>query len=213
MSYLYELRAINAVVNSENYVLNIVQFIDELTGQLFDCRSLSIIDEIESTSSKSDVFLFSKTDYWETYSGCWNGLEKRISSSVLTFRGCTDPFAKFIYVVGPNAEWRHFSLPQPLAVTLAGRRDPSLFPFHPFLSTDFDFSVIAAGEISILWKQSQRHPEMIYLNNVSGHYKPKTVKSTDLVQIANRQFGDLRRSKILAVCNDGAALYLPKVNK
>lgn len=146
---------------------------------------------------------FNIIDYEEEYEDLWSEYESELSKSTKSFRGNINPYEKYIYVVGRGSKWRHLTAPQPIEVSVSGRRNPEKYPFHPFLSREFNHDVIAAGEISVIWNKSNPSPDMIYINNISGHFKPSWITSDDLYSIAEQIFPYTRKSRVMSICNNG----------
>lgn len=90
---------------------------------------------------------------------------------------------RFVYTVNIDYTWKYFPIPQPISNFLLGNKDASAFPMHPFLATDTNLDVFAAGEISFYWLPADDHPRIVLLNNISGHYRPTKLHPEDLVHL------------------------------
>ncbi len=181
--------------------------IHELAEQLFG--KYNRIQVLNTVTPQVDhtIYQFSRNDYDRIYAKRWEGLNKNVSSHISDLRGNMNAYLKYIYVIGPNGEWRHFMTPQPMSVSIAGRRDANLFPFHPFLAREFGLKVCAAGEFSIYWQPDNNIPSHLYLNNISGHYKPENLDSVRLLSFVLDHCAELADTRILTVCNKSATLY------
>ncbi len=210
LTQLFEIRVIYVLLNKDLFLDIIADYIVKLIYQLFKVDHLTYTNSIHSIHSDSQLYFFGEKNYNMVYGGLWSELKKNISNSINTFKGQSDAYQKFLYVIGSKDEWRHYSYPQPFDINLSGRRDPSLFPFHPFLSIDFNFSVSAAGEISILWNYEDNFPSFIYINNISGHFKPYKLSSEALLYMIGKQFNNLKNTTVIAICNDGSVVYNSK---
>jgi hypothetical protein len=112
--------------------------------------------------------------------------------------------ARFIYVIGPKGEWRYFPVPQPIDLCITRRNDSRVFPFHPMLALDFDLCVAVAGEISFHWQRGSASPQAIYVNNVSGHFRPDGWSAIALDALVRSSLGLPKCTSVIAVANDGA---------
>ena len=179
----------------------------ELSAQLY--RSSSKFSAVNRPTRKrtDSLYGFLREDYETSYANCWRELDQLVSAGLRSLQGNTNVYSKFVYIIGPNGEWRHFNSPQPMSVSIAGRRNADLFPFHPFLAREFEFDVSAAGEFSLIWPKADKFPYALYLNSISGHYRPKSLRALDLLDLVLGTKTSLRKTRILTVCNGSTVLY------
>jgi hypothetical protein len=210
VTHLLELQVLALLELSEYNEAELTDSIGRLATQLFGIPKVSTIDVVTEPTRHFRLLNFSRSDYDQHYSDITEWSDYEISNSFNDFRGKSNIFDKFIFVIGPSDEWRHYTRPQPVETSLAGRRNPRLFPFHPFLSREFDFQVRVAGEVSVSWDKYSSFPAVMYVNNVSGHYKPSDVKAQELLDIVASQFTNFSATTFLSICNDGACVYRRK---
>lgn len=179
----------------------------ELAAQLYQsCNKFSAVNRPKHSRTHG-LYGFLGEDYESSYANCWRNSDHLVCQGLQSLQGNTNVYSKFIYIIGPNGEWRHFNTPQPMSVSIAGRRNADLFPFHPFLAREFGFDVSAAGEFSLIWPKAEKFPFALYLNNISGHYLPKTLRAMDLLDLVLGTKSSLRKTRILTVCNESTVLY------
>ena len=118
-------------------------------------------------------------------------------------------FHRFIYAVGPRGQFRYFTEPQSIEISITKRNDPARFPFHPMLAVDFDLKVLVAGEISFVWPAASYQPVRVYANNVSGHYKPSAWTASALDACLRRALLLDDSVDMITIANDGARISGP----
>lgn len=115
-------------------------------------------------------------------------------------------FNKFIYVLGLKNEFRYFVKPQPTKISLLGNGNINEYPFHPTLAHDLKLDVSLAGEISFLWNKDENNPKIIFINNVSGHYKPYKWDCRSLNGIIREVLNLTEETVLISLANDGVAI-------
>lgn len=187
--------------------LKIQGLVINLLTQLFGSSGCFVtVCKYESGFNRK-LYRFLEDDYNLNYNDYWTEFRTKLRSDLGIFQGNSSIYDKFIYVVGPNSELRFLCDPQPVYVSAKGRRNPRDYPFHPFLASEFGFEVSAAGEFSILWARQDSSPRVMYINNISGHFRPKNLSASELLGIILDCNPILSATRILVVCNDSSLLY------
>lgn len=87
---------------------------------------------------------------------------------------------RFIYIIDSKLKFNYYRIPQPIDNFVIGNKDVTAFPFHPMLAINTELKVFCAGEISFFWKKHNKYPNIVFLNNISGHYKPTLISPKKL---------------------------------
>ena len=92
-----------------------------------------------------------------------------------------------MYVIDARGELQWHATPVDLQRTIKGKKKGDDTLVHPMLSAHTNFEVKVAGEFSIL-SSPNSSSLAIYIDNMSGHFKPYKVKSSDLLQYTKEVF-------------------------
>ncbi|MBN9658443.1 MAG: hypothetical protein J0H49_09705 [Acidobacteria bacterium] len=118
-------------------------------------------------------------------------------------------FNKFIYVLGMSFQWRYCLIPQSVRAALVGNGDLTRMPFHPILAEDLGLTVSLAGEVAFRWPIGSAMPDIVFVNNVSGHYRPQDWPTEQLNLIIRRTLSLSDEVSIVSLANDGVAISGP----
>jgi hypothetical protein len=213
LTLLIEAKLLTELKRTSLKLCQVQKLSGELAAQLYQSSSkFSAVNRPKHRKTNS-LYGFLSEDYESLYADCWSKFDPLVCAELRSLQGNTNVYSKFIYIIGPNGQWRHFNSPQPMSVSIAGRRNADLFPFHPFLAKEFEFDVLAAGEFSLIWSKADEFPYVLYLNNISGHYKPKDLRALDLLDLVLSTNTYLGKTRILAVCNESTVLYSKAAQK
>ncbi len=182
----------------------------ELADFLFEVPSLRH-DPPLSEPRASRLYTFPLDIYRNIYQPIWDAVTFETSCTIDDVRGST-LLEKYIYVIGPNRQFRYHPIAQPIDVSIIGRNHPKTYPFHPFLATEFGLTILVAGEFSLQFATRDGDCTVLYVNNVSGHYKPSHWTATELAQLVRLALCLTSSTTILAVANDGASISGPLAN-
>lgn len=147
-------------------------------------------------------FYFPKVAFTAEYVGALNRFSPLISKELTFAPSHQHLFNRFSYVIGPDLQLRYFLNPQAVSNVLLGNRDQNLSPFHPVLAHDLGLTVACAGEVTFSWSDSEGGPEVVFINNISGHFRPNLLASEvdALARVALRLTPE---TSVLALANDG----------
>lgn len=140
-------------------------------------------------------------NHYGSVAGKWDG---GIQDALSWTCAHQDLFNKFIYVLGKEGEWRYFGNPLPVDVCITRRNDIVHFPFHPVLARDLNFKITVAGEIAFDWHADDEYPQIVYVNNVSGHFRPDDWCAANLAGCLRDSLDLPDTTLVIAIANDGA---------
>jgi hypothetical protein len=185
--------------------VEILATVEGLAELLFETKQVRFG---HSNTAEMPILEFSEEDYARNYGAFEHIFTGGISRRLIWSIEARSLFSRFIYAVGPSYQFRYFSEPQPVEINITKKNDPSAFPFHPLLAKDFDLRVRVAGEISFIWARELAMPSLVYVNNVSGHYKPHWT-SSELAGVIRRALVLDDAVDVIAIANDGANISGP----
>jgi len=183
-------------------------------GQLtFQKDSVSFTNVPADPLPNSHVYEFPQIHYTSDYSKSFEKHRQNILTKPHHSAQHTLLLNRFIYVIGTNDEWRYFFFPQSVETCLRGRASVIAYPFHPVLAYDLDLRVAVAGEISFFWKKPNSSPEIIFINNVSGHFRPKDWLSVELDGKIRQILQLTSATSVISQANDGISISGPLSDK
>lgn len=191
----------------------LLESVRSMSQLLFDCSKLSLGISDTSPGSTRRVYSFCPDAFESLYRVHFEKWKTEILSYLLWLPQFDDLTSRFLYVVGKSGEWRMFSQAQPIEVSLTRRGDASTYPFHPILSYDLGLDVILAGEISFQWSAGSPEPAIVYVNNVSGHYRPEDLRASDVADITLHTLRLSPAVSLVSIANDGAHIAGPLAEK
>lgn len=205
LSYLIQSRG-----KDDAFFPMIVETIETIENFIFSINKISILDKwIPSTDLRviPDLdYSFYKDYYKKHYLKYLDIYKLNISDRFVKNGYGQDLLDRFIYVIGGNGEFRYYNKPQPVKMGIVANKDIDIFPFHPILAHDFDLKISVAGEICFMWPLNSVEPDVIMINNRSGHYMPVDWKCKDLSLLIRRVMNLNDTVSVISFTNDGACV-------
>ena len=94
--------------------------------------------------------------------------------------------SKYPYVIDEYYNLSVYSDSISLSRFLKGKTDGDGYPVHPMLAIGSNLRVIAAGELVVFRQSDSKY--RLYIDNLSGHYKPTYSDNSTFASIVNKSF-------------------------
>jgi len=202
-TYLHHLKLIAAWKEyGKSNVLR--ESVKELFQSLFS--NISFIDTDDSNGSYEKIYSISEDNFYSMYSDDELSLMGEIKGESYDFSnliGITNGFNKYPYIITSSNDVRIYCKPQSMRRSLLGVLDEDFYPSHAHIASAYDFDVKCAGEMSIIWPDENEYPEIIVLNNLSGHFLPKDVNCDWLHSFAKKNLTNCSETCIITITNNG----------
>jgi hypothetical protein len=177
------------------------QTLREIARLTFGVTTVSFGDPLELQES-APCFSFPQEAFSIEYQQALERFRDAISVELTFDTNYQNLLNRFIYVIGPELQWRQCMTQQSITDIFLGNKTQKNAPFHPVLAHDFKLLVACAGEVAFYWKNQEKHPEIVMINNVSGHYRP-ILCSSQLEALTRTTLKLPRETSVLALANDG----------
>lgn len=190
-----------------HFTISAVETLREIARLAFSVETI-FFGEPRTFQGSAPSFSFPKIAFTMEYVRALERFEPLISKALTFSPSHQFLLNRFSYVIGTALQWRHCVVPQAISDVLLGNRNQTFSPFHPVLAHDLNLTVACAGEVAFYWPNQTGQPEIVFINNISGHFRPK-LSASELDSLARTALGLSSTTSVFSLANDGFQISGP----
>ncbi len=213
VSYFHFLKVchfVNLGIPNE-YRLSFIDSLKNICEYHFENRNIYIRDgDNELVVKKEYLYSYDLKKYDLNYKSIAHTFVPNILQSTVYSTNYKNSCNKFNYIVSVNGEMYIYNIPKTVSQILSPPK-PYEYPNHAILAGEHKLEVIVAGEISFLWDHPSETPDLIIVNNISGHFRPLDWTCQDLGKLVKKIFKLSEDKLVIAFANNGCFISKDEV--
>lgn len=143
--------------------------------------------EFELNPSNDSVYCFAKEEFYKKYGSEITEFTPSLKTAEDLRHLEPDPLARYLYIISTEGELFWSSKQVDVKRILKGKTPGDHSLVHPMLAINCGLKVKIAGEFSLI-STLDRNKSALYIDNMSGHFKPYQYTNHNISEIAKSQF-------------------------